>query len=188
MPDSDRLWPDDDKDFYPADHRHSPEEFRGLEYQERDYLIAVINSGALQGHPQGRLAEIPPFREELKLHLAIMYAGRRRLRRNLHRRHNPALPVDDDLFQLAESLLRPKPEDYQGTIRIDPDKRFGKPIIRDNRLTPQDVMEYLAGGNPYWEVRKEWDFLQDHDLKAIASFASVEEMDDDYDYRRYAVL
>lgn len=36
--------------------------------------------------------------------------------------------------------------DYHDIISIEPGKRGGKPIIRDLRITVQDVLEYLAGG------------------------------------------
>ena len=53
--------------------------------------------------------------------------------------------------------------DYHKIITIEPDKRSGKPCIRDTRMTVTDVLEYLAGGmseNDFTIVSKDSDFQQ----------------------------
>ncbi len=77
--------------------------------------------------------------------------------------------------------------DFRGVITIEADKRFGKPCIRGLRMTVQDVMEYLAGGET-WAVMMEDFGLTEPDLHACLSFAAAEEMDDDYARLRKAVI
>ncbi|MYH05959.1 MAG: DUF433 domain-containing protein [Acidimicrobiia bacterium] len=46
--------------------------------------------------------------------------------------------------------------DHKKIITIDPNRRFGKPCIRDTRITVFDVFEYLAGGMTHEELLKEF--------------------------------
>lgn len=41
-------------------------------------------------------------------------------------------------------------------IVINPDIRFGKPIIKGTRITVEEVLGYLAGGMEYEAIEKEF--------------------------------
>jgi len=71
--------------------------------------------------------------------------------------------------------------DYKQYIVITPDKRSGKPCIRDTRMTVTDVLEYLAGGMSAEEIVVEFPDLTVEDVRACLCFAADRE-------RRLAVL
>ena len=41
---------------------------------------------------------------------------------------------------------------YREIIKIDPTKRFGKPIIRDTRITVYDVLGWMASDMTFQEI------------------------------------
>ena len=90
--------------------------------------------------------------------------------------------------EAAVAALLGQGVDFRGTITIEEGKRFGKPCIRGIRMTAQDVMEYLAGGETWAEFLEDFDNLTEADLYACLSFAAAEQMDDDYSRLRYAVI
>ena len=65
--------------------------------------------------------------------------------------------------------------DYQKIITIEPDKRSGKPCIRDTRMTVTDVLEYLAGGMTQEELLAEFPDLTAEDIRACLAFAADRE-------------
>ena len=71
--------------------------------------------------------------------------------------------------------------DYTEYITITPDKRSGKPCIRDTRMTVIDVLEYLAGGMSPDEIVAEFPDLNLQDIRACLAFAADRE-------RKLAVL
>ena len=71
--------------------------------------------------------------------------------------------------------------DYLEYITITPDKRSGKPCIRDTRMTVTDVLEYLAGGMSPEDVVAEFPDLTLKDIRACLAFAADRE-------RKLAVL
>ena len=90
--------------------------------------------------------------------------------------------------EAAVAALLGQGVDYRGTITIEADKRFGKPCIRGIRMTVQDVMEYLAGGDTWAGLLEDFDNLTEADMYVCLSFAAAEKMDDDYSRLRYAVI
>ena len=65
--------------------------------------------------------------------------------------------------------------EYAGIITITPDKRSGKPCIRDTRMTVTDVLEYLAGGMSPDEIVTEFPDLSVEDIRACLAFAADRE-------------
>ena len=70
---------------------------------------------------------------------------------------------------------------YAEHITITPDKRSGKPCIRETRMTVTDVLEYLAGGMSPEEIVAEFPDLTVEDIRACLAFAADRE-------RRLAIL
>ncbi|MXX45527.1 MAG: DUF433 domain-containing protein [Acidimicrobiia bacterium] len=66
--------------------------------------------------------------------------------------------------------------DHKKIITIDPNRRFGKPCIRDTRITVFDVFEYLEGGMTHEELLKEFPQLTMDDLLACYDYVADEEM------------
>jgi uncharacterized protein (DUF433 family) len=70
---------------------------------------------------------------------------------------------------------------WQQYIQITPRVRSGKPCIAGTRITPTDVLEYLAGDMSEDEILRDFPSLtRDHILAALAYAAERE--------RRYASL
>ena len=65
--------------------------------------------------------------------------------------------------------------EYTGIITITPDKRSGKPCIRDTRMTVTGVLEYLAGGMSPDEIVTEFPDLSLDDIRACLAFAADRE-------------
>lgn len=64
---------------------------------------------------------------------------------------------------------------YQDYITIDPNKRSGKPCIRDLRITVYDVLEYLASDMTVEEILDDFPDLTREDIKAVLAFAADRE-------------
>ena len=64
---------------------------------------------------------------------------------------------------------------YREYIKIDPSKRFGKPIVRDTRITVYDVLGWLASNMTIQEILSDFPELTDEDIKACLSYAAERE-------------
>ncbi|RZJ71906.1 DUF433 domain-containing protein [Flavobacterium sp.] len=64
---------------------------------------------------------------------------------------------------------------YQDIIKIDPEKRFGKPCVRETRITVYDVLGYLALGMSFDEITSDFPELTTADIKACLSYAADRE-------------
>ncbi|MDQ2818180.1 MAG: DUF433 domain-containing protein [Candidatus Eremiobacteraeota bacterium] len=62
--------------------------------------------------------------------------------------------------------------DYAGRISINPDKRGGKPCIRNLRITVYDILEYLASGMTETEILTDFPELERDDIRATLAFAA----------------
>ena len=192
---------------------------------EANYLLAIINSGALAVQPlmtKGQFGArhlrkhlwkmaIPEFDPKQKLHVVIAKAGERAAagaaqklaevredwggkftvaiaRRELRAWLRSESAPEGKEVEAAVAALLGQGVDYRGTITIEADKRFGKPCIRGIRMTVQDVMEYLAGGDTWAGLLEDFDNLTEADMYVCLSFAAAEKMDDDYSRLRYAVI
>jgi uncharacterized protein (DUF433 family) len=56
-------------------------------------------------------------------------------------------------------------------IVVDPDIRFGKPVIKGTRVTAAIVVAKLAGGMAMDEVAREYD-LTEEDIRAALGYAA----------------
>lgn len=60
-------------------------------------------------------------------------------------------------------------------ITLDPDKRGGKPCIRNLRITVYDVLAQLAAGISQSEILEDFPELEEQDISACLSFAADRE-------------
>jgi len=64
---------------------------------------------------------------------------------------------------------------YHDIIRINPEKRFGKPCVRDTRITVYDVLGWLSADMTYEEILADFPELTRQDILACLAFASQKE-------------
>ena len=64
---------------------------------------------------------------------------------------------------------------YNKIIRINSDKRFGKPCIRNTRITVFDILGWLGSGMTYDEVISDYPELTRDDIKACLMYAADRE-------------
>jgi uncharacterized protein (DUF433 family) len=64
---------------------------------------------------------------------------------------------------------------YQDYITINPNKRGGKPCVRDLRITVSEVLDYLASDMTEEEILSDFPDLTREDLKACVAFAADRE-------------
>ena len=60
-------------------------------------------------------------------------------------------------------------------IRINPNKRFGKPCVRETRITVYDVLGWLSAGMTFDEIIADFPELTREDILACLDFASRKE-------------
>ena len=60
-------------------------------------------------------------------------------------------------------------------ISINPEKRFGKPCVRETRITVYDVLEWLSSGMSYDEILADFPELTQQDIFACLAFAAKRE-------------
>ena len=65
--------------------------------------------------------------------------------------------------------------DYKDIITVDPDRRGGKPCIRDLRITVYEVLDYLASDMTEEQILADLPDLTRDDLLACLSFAADRE-------------
>jgi len=64
---------------------------------------------------------------------------------------------------------------FNNIIRINPEKRFGKPCVRETRITVYDVLGWLSAGMTYDEILTDFPELTKQDILACLSFAAQRE-------------
>jgi len=64
---------------------------------------------------------------------------------------------------------------YTEYIEINPEKRFGKPIIIGTRISVYDVLSWLAEGMSVNEILADFPELNDTQIKACLSYAADKE-------------
>ena len=69
---------------------------------------------------------------------------------------------------------------WQQFIDIMPGVRGGKPCIAGTRITPSDVLEYLAGGMSERDILQDFPSLKAEHIRAVLAYAAERE-------RRYTV-
>lgn len=60
-------------------------------------------------------------------------------------------------------------------IIIDPQRRSGKPCVRDTRITVYDVLEYLASGMSKAEIIADFSELTKEDIRSTLTLARTNE-------------
>lgn len=65
--------------------------------------------------------------------------------------------------------------DYQKIITIKPEKRFGKPCIRNTRISVFDVLGWLASGMTNSDILKDFPELSKEDISACLFYAAERE-------------
>lgn len=65
--------------------------------------------------------------------------------------------------------------DYKSIIQQNPNKRFGKPCVRDTRITVFDVLSWLASGMTSEEILADFPELSLQDIKACLAYAADRE-------------
>ena len=63
-------------------------------------------------------------------------------------------------------------EELLRQVVIDPKVMLGKPIIRGTRLPVEIIIEKIAYGATFDELRKDYPFLSDEDAKAALLYAA----------------
>lgn len=71
--------------------------------------------------------------------------------------------------------VMPTASDYPTRIVIDPQVRFGKPVVRGTRITVGDVLGYLAGGMTESDLLADFPQLTRDDILACLGFAADRE-------------
>jgi uncharacterized protein (DUF433 family) len=71
--------------------------------------------------------------------------------------------------------------EWRDFIQITPGVRSGKPCLVGTRITPSDVLEYLAGGMSEDEILKDFPSLTREHIRAVLAYAAERE-------RRYTSL
>ncbi len=66
-------------------------------------------------------------------------------------------------------------KNYHKIIKISPDKRFGKPCIRNTRITVFDVLGWLASGMSVDNIINDFPELTREDITACLSYAAERE-------------
>jgi len=64
---------------------------------------------------------------------------------------------------------------YQDIIRINPEKRFGRPCVRDTRIAVYDVLGWLSAGMTKAEILSDFPELTPQDILACLAFAAQRE-------------
>jgi len=65
--------------------------------------------------------------------------------------------------------------DYKTVIKRNPNKRFGKPCVRDTRITVYDVLGWLSAGMTFEEIIIDFPELTPEDIKACLAYAADRE-------------
>jgi uncharacterized protein (DUF433 family) len=64
---------------------------------------------------------------------------------------------------------------YNKIIKINPDKRFGKPCIRNTRISVFDILGWLGSGMTFEDIISDYPELKRDDITASLMFAADRE-------------
>ncbi|MEC4004626.1 DUF433 domain-containing protein [Flavobacterium sp. SUN052] len=64
---------------------------------------------------------------------------------------------------------------YQKIIKRDPNKRFGKPCIRETRISVYDVLSWLSNKMSIQEIILDYPELTENDILACLAYAADKE-------------
>ena len=60
--------------------------------------------------------------------------------------------------------------DYKEYIEVNPDVRFGKPVIKGTRITVYDVLQWLASGLSHQQIINDFPQLNEQQILACLSY------------------
>ncbi len=60
--------------------------------------------------------------------------------------------------------------DYKRYIEVDPNVRFGKPVLKDTRITVYDVLQWLASGMTQQEIIEDFPQLSEEHILACLAY------------------
>jgi len=60
--------------------------------------------------------------------------------------------------------------DYRQYIEVDPNIRFGKPVIKGTRITVYDVLQWLASGMTHQEIIEDFPQLSEEHILACLAY------------------
>ena len=64
---------------------------------------------------------------------------------------------------------------YHSVIKRNPNKRFGKPCVRETRITVYDVLGWLAAGMTNEDIIEDFPELTIEDIQACLAYAADRE-------------
>lgn len=64
---------------------------------------------------------------------------------------------------------------YNKIIKINPDKRFGKPCIRNTRISVFDILGWLGSGMTFEDIISDYPELKRDDITTSLMFAADRE-------------
>jgi uncharacterized protein (DUF433 family) len=65
--------------------------------------------------------------------------------------------------------------DYKQFIEVNPEVRFGKPVIIGTRITVYDVLQWLASGSSHEEILEDFPQLKEDHILACLAYAANKE-------------
>ena len=65
--------------------------------------------------------------------------------------------------------------EYRNYIKINSNKRFGKPCVRDTRISVYDVLSWLSLGMDFNEIINDFPELTKEDIRACLAYAADKE-------------
>ncbi|WP_114939168.1 DUF433 domain-containing protein [Mucilaginibacter endophyticus] len=65
--------------------------------------------------------------------------------------------------------------DYKQFIEVNPEIRFGKPVIIGTRITVYDVLQWLASGSTHEEIIEDFPQLNEDHIFACLAYAANKE-------------
>ncbi|MDN3581989.1 DUF433 domain-containing protein [Mucilaginibacter flavus] len=63
-----------------------------------------------------------------------------------------------------------QPIDYKEYIEINPEVRFGKPVIKGTRISVYDVLQWLASGLSHEEIISDFPQLNNRQILACLAY------------------
>jgi uncharacterized protein (DUF433 family) len=62
--------------------------------------------------------------------------------------------------------------DYKQYIEVNPEIRFGKPVIKGTRITVYDVLQWLASGMTHTQIIDDFPQLSEERILACLAYAA----------------
>ncbi len=66
-------------------------------------------------------------------------------------------------------------KDFKKYIEINPEKRFGKPVIKGTRISVYDILLWLSDGMTKKEILHDFPELKEEQINACLAFAASKE-------------